>query len=222
MDKTTALRLAKEMKIYFEQILREEWEMMILKKLFESPFGKDLVFKGGTALRLAYNSPRFSEDLDFSILKKISDIVFSSEIKKIESQFPQVKITDLKSKYYTYLAEFKIKEDWKETPFRIKVEISKRKTFKKGKGYELLLLTSLVTNVQALGNVATLEQIIKEKYRAARSRGKARDIFDLWFINQKLKRKLDLKGIKVPRKEMKRDLRKYLPENYWSVIEKLG
>ncbi len=222
MDKTTALRLAKEMKIYFEQILREEWEMIILKRLFESPFGKDLIFKGGTALRLAYNSPRFSEDLDFSILKKISDKEFSSEIKKIGSQFPQVEITDLKTKYYTYLAEFKIKEDWKETPLRIKVEISKRKTFKKGKGYELLLLTSLVTNVQALGNVATLEQIIEEKYRAARSRGKARDIFDLWFINQKLKRKLDLKGIKVPKKEMKRDLRKYLPENYWPVIEKLG
>jgi len=36
-----------------------------------------LVFKGGTALRLAYGSPRFSDDLDFSELKTI-------ELKKFQ------------------------------------------------------------------------------------------------------------------------------------------
>src|SRR3989338_1462264 len=71
MDRETALKLSKEFKVHYLQLLREEWEMVILKRLFESALGKNLVFKGGTALRLAYNSPRFSEDLDFSILPRI-------------------------------------------------------------------------------------------------------------------------------------------------------
>lgn len=33
--------------------------------------GQYLIFKGGTALRLAYKSPRFSDDLDFALLKKL-------------------------------------------------------------------------------------------------------------------------------------------------------
>ena len=222
MDRATALRLSEQMKIHFEQILREEWEMLVLKMLFESEFGKDLVFRGGMALRLAYGSPRFSADFDFSLLKEIGNERFTSEIKKMASQFPQVELSDLRSKYYAYLAELRIKEDWKEMPFRIKIEISKRESNRLGQGYELILLTSPVTNIQALGNVATLEQILKEKYSAARSRGEARDIFDLWFISQKLKKRLDLSGIKVPSEEIKRDLRKYLPKDYWPVIEELG
>ena len=40
-------------------------------------FGKELVFKGGTALNIVYGLPRFSEDLDFTLSKEIDikDIV---------------------------------------------------------------------------------------------------------------------------------------------------
>ena len=46
---------------------KDIWVVQILKILFEAPFGKDLVFKGGTSLSKAYNViRRFSEDLDIT------------------------------------------------------------------------------------------------------------------------------------------------------------
>jgi len=59
------------------QIVREEYEMILLQSIFNSFMSQKLVFKGGTALRLAYGSPRFSDDLDFSELKTI-------ELKKFQ------------------------------------------------------------------------------------------------------------------------------------------
>lgn len=222
MDRDTALRLAQESGIHYLQVLREEWEMVILKILFESPVGKNLIFKGGTAMRLAYGSPRFSEDLDFSIVGKFPEDSFKETVRGIPKLFPQAGLTDFMFKHNTYLAELKIKEAWSELPFRVKIEISKREVFQHNAGYEAILLTSPVTNMQVLGNVATLERILEEKYAALKSRRKARDVFDIWYIEQKLKVESKLKDIPVPKKELAGELRKYLPRNYWDVIDRLG
>ena len=77
-----------------------------IKGSFESPDGKYLIFKGGTALRLVYGSSRFSEDLDFSLMKDKLKGNFSGLIKRF-AQYPALSITDLKEKYYTYLGEIK-------------------------------------------------------------------------------------------------------------------
>ena len=53
MEQTLAERLAEELKIDVTQVVREYWEVLFLKSLLESYHGKNLVFKGGTALRLA-------------------------------------------------------------------------------------------------------------------------------------------------------------------------
>ena len=61
---------------------KDIWVVQILKILFEAPFGKDLVFKGGTSLSKAYNTiRRFSEDLDitYDIRAFAPDIVADSE-----------------------------------------------------------------------------------------------------------------------------------------------
>jgi predicted nucleotidyltransferase component of viral defense system len=64
MEQLMAEQKARELKIDKTQVIREYWELIILKGLHESPFGRYLIFKGETALRLCYGSPRFSEDLD--------------------------------------------------------------------------------------------------------------------------------------------------------------
>lgn len=46
-------------------MLREYLQCVMLEILFESPIGRRLTFLGGTCLRIAYGSLRFSEDLDF-------------------------------------------------------------------------------------------------------------------------------------------------------------
>ena len=47
-------------------ILREYLQTIILNSIYKSSFAPSLFFVGGTALRLVYNLPRFSEDLDFN------------------------------------------------------------------------------------------------------------------------------------------------------------
>jgi predicted nucleotidyltransferase component of viral defense system len=48
-----------------KDMLREYLQCQILKSIFNSKHAYRLVFIGGTALRLIYNTKRFSEDLDF-------------------------------------------------------------------------------------------------------------------------------------------------------------
>ncbi len=48
-----------------QTILKEVLHADILRALHESGLSKSLVFQGGTALRLCYGNPRYSEDLDF-------------------------------------------------------------------------------------------------------------------------------------------------------------
>ena len=103
MEREIAENQARNLKIDVTQVVREFWETVILKGLFDSPEGKLLVFKGGTALRLVYGSPRFSEDLDFSLTADRLRDKFTILIKKITSPFPELVITDLEEKYYTYL-----------------------------------------------------------------------------------------------------------------------
>jgi predicted nucleotidyltransferase component of viral defense system len=104
-------------------------------------------------------------------------------------------------------------------PFRIKIEISKR--LEPGYRSELLLISSPVSLTQCLGRVATLEQLYKDKLACIRGRAKPKDVFDLWYICQKLKKPYYLDKISISKKELARDLRKYLPKDFWPVIEKL-
>jgi len=49
-------------------IYREYCQNIFLSFLYQQKKSKQLLFKGGTALRIVYNSPRYSEDLDFTII----------------------------------------------------------------------------------------------------------------------------------------------------------
>ncbi|WP_428023783.1 nucleotidyl transferase AbiEii/AbiGii toxin family protein [Arcobacter sp.] len=51
------------------EALREILQEIVLAALSDAGFFKHAVFYGGTALRILYNLPRFSEDLDFSLIK---------------------------------------------------------------------------------------------------------------------------------------------------------
>src|SRR3989344_1332992 len=53
----------------FPNIIREHFQHVFLGELYKLPEAKQILFKGGTALRIIYNSPRFSEDLDFSLFE---------------------------------------------------------------------------------------------------------------------------------------------------------
>lgn len=219
MEREIAESLSKKLKIDALQVVRESWEIAILKNLFDAPEGKLLIFKGGTALRLVYGSPRFSEDLDFSLTEDKLKDRFKPLIKDIVSRYPELSISDLEEKYYTYLAEIKVTENYLPLPFRIKIEISKRRA--RGYKSELLLISSPASILQCLGRVSTLEQFYIDKIACVTGRTKPKDVFDLWYICQRLKRPYPSGEISIPKKELVKELRKYLPRNFWPVIDQL-
>jgi predicted nucleotidyltransferase component of viral defense system len=53
-------------KLYATNIAREYLQVLVLKAIYQSPYGRELSFMGGTCLRLCYGLKRYSEDLDFS------------------------------------------------------------------------------------------------------------------------------------------------------------
>jgi len=217
MKKQFAEELAKSLKISVNQVVREYWEMVILREISQSRLADFLIFAGGTALRLAYNSPRFSDDLDFYLKKRLPFSVFRSAVSVIAKKY-NLEITDLYSKYFTFLAEFKIKEDYLIQPFRIKIEV-RGKIFKKDT--ELRLLNSATGNFQVLITVLTLPKIQELKINALKQRKEPRDLFDLWFIAQQLKIPFKKPAVKIDKKTLKQNLSKYLPFDFQKVIDNL-
>jgi predicted nucleotidyltransferase component of viral defense system len=219
MEQLLAERLAGELKIDITQVVREYWEVLFLKGLLESTNGNELVFKGGTALRLAFGSPRFSEDLDFALQKDTLAGKFEDATSALVDPFQEAEITDVAAKRWTYLCEIRITEGYLPHSLRVKLEVSRRPA--RGYQSQLRLITSPGTPLQVLGRVVTLEQLYRDKLACLKGRSAAKDIFDLWFICQKLKIPYRPPKTSVSRKELRRDLGKYLPADYRGVIEEL-
>ncbi|MCK4395462.1 nucleotidyl transferase AbiEii/AbiGii toxin family protein [candidate division WOR-3 bacterium] len=219
MEREIAAQEAKKSGTDIVNIVREYWEVLVLKGMFESPYGKDLIFKGGTALRLVYGSPRFSEDLDFSLTSDSLKGRFCPFATKVIAPFAELSLSDCAEKFYTYLAEIKVAIPYLSYPFRIKVEISKRK--QKNYKWELKLVSSSTVNLQVLLQVASLEQLYKDKQACLRNRQKPKDIFDLWYLCEQRGTAYQPKRISLTQSILRRDLRKLLPKTYWPIIEKL-
>lgn len=152
---------------------------------------EDLAFQGGTSLALAWDSPRFSEDLDFIVRE---DLNFDHHIKKValhvedglQRNFPGAKV-NLKEKesdsqnVYTFsvslpnvLGNTKIKtEFWKV-----------KNDYVKGydRNYKMVARRG---SISPQIPVASLDQIYADKMVAlgSRERLKWRDIFDVWFLS---------------------------------------
>ena len=65
--------------------------------------------------------------------------------------------------------------------------------------------------LQALGRVATLEQLFQDKQDCIKDRAAPKDVFDLWFITQKMGTNTSRLRQGSASKELRRELTKYLP-----------
>ncbi len=68
-------------------IVREYLQIIILKSIYQSKFGRDISFMGGTCLRICYDLKRYSEDLDFSLDGKTAGYNFQSLNQLIQKDF---------------------------------------------------------------------------------------------------------------------------------------
>jgi predicted nucleotidyltransferase component of viral defense system len=185
--------------------LKEVLQHYILNFIYTSRNYSHLIMYGGTVLRIGYNLPRMSEDLDFQTHKKLDLDKFVAEIKK---HFKDNYAFDIDVKYssspekatsvlfikFDILRDFEFTEI-KFTKLQIRVDINYFETADKfindtvpgGKGTELAytIKTYPLSTLMASKAVAFLK-------RDARGIGdiltnvKPRDVYDMmWYMNRK-------------------------------------
>jgi len=157
-----------------------------LKLIADSGLAEHIVFKGGTAIKKAYfNDARFSEDLDFTVLKiergDCLRLLKQTLENKSEAGFSFSEVEEEKTteglkaalKFVGPLAyaqrirfDFNFRENLVEKPVRRKLidayEVSEAELF-----------------------VLSLEEVFAEKIHALGNRSAARDLYDSWFLFQK-------------------------------------
>jgi len=85
----------------------------------------------------------------------------------------------------------------------------------------LKLLHSLVSPLEVLFNVQTLDSMLSDKLSALTERNEPRDLFDVWFLCQKLEQPFSAKS-RLESKSIRQVLRKYLPTNWHRVIDEIS
>jgi len=171
----------------------EIFEMEVLELLKNAKLLEPLVFGGGTMLRLCFDLNRYSADLDFWFVKKLSQHAYFEKIKQVLEQ--RYDLTDAQIKFFTLILEVRSGD----FPRRLKIEIRKEVS---ECDFQERIAFSKFTNKQVVLKVHTLEQTMKNKIDALIGRGEIRDGFDIEFLLRK--------GISIPdlNDEQKRRLTK--------------
>ena len=218
MDQYLLENLAQELKIAPLNIVRENAELAFLHQLSQNNIAKRLIFYGGTALRLAYNSPRFSEDLDFLMTGKISAKELASLMAGLEKE-TGFSLKDLKDKRNTLFALLNVADPALKHPINIKIEISKKKN---GLKTEYLPLVSPCSPFKPIIQTATIQSLKNLKMQVIKDRQDPKDWFDLWYITKYLKEKYE-PPVKFPfdKTEFERQLKRFLPKDKWMVIKQI-
>ncbi len=203
-------------------VRREYFQHLFLSYFYQQPLTDQVYFKGGTALRMLYNSPRFSEDLDFS--SSLTDIHALEEailgtLGEIARENVDVDIAE-STTTGGYLAIIAFRAD--QTPLSIQLEISLREGEKRGEAVTIVSDFVPAYTIVALDR----EQLIDENIRALLSRKKARDFYDLYFIlranllpthkKDVLPQTLDM--VKKSRIDFEQELKEFLPRSHRAII----
>jgi predicted nucleotidyltransferase component of viral defense system len=212
-----------------DNVVREYFQQLLLSRMYQEKGSDGLLFKGGTALRIVWQSPRFSEDLDFTgvnITVNEIESLMEESLSRIEMEGVQTEIVESKSTSGGYLAIFQFATG--EYKSRIQAEVSLRNG-KKALGTAALVQSDLVVPYTLIH--LKEEQLISEKIRACLSRGKARDFYDLYFIfrsrmafkeafiqDKQLKAKI-LAVVKSGKLNFKRELKTFLPVNQHMIVK---
>ena len=156
-------------------ILRQHeiFEIEVLDKMNSAKVLEPLVFGGGTMLRLCHENDRYSVDLDFWFIKRISQSKYFEKLRMALGK--DYEITDSQMKFHTLLFECRSAE----YPKRLKLEIRREI---KDCDFQEKIAFSRFTTKQVLLKAHTLNQTMENKIKAFLDRGEIRDAFDIEFL----------------------------------------
>ncbi|HAR49538.1 hypothetical protein ER57_12490 [Smithella sp. SCADC] len=154
-------------------IQHEQFELEVLSRLQSGRFLANLIFGGGTMLRLCHGLNRYSVDLDFWVAGEMDWAKYYHRMEKYLDQF--YKIADSANKRFIILFELKSPQ----FPRSLKIEI--RKTVKNVKT-ETSIAYSPHAPVQVMLKTVVLEDMMTSKIEAFLDRREIRDAYDMEFL----------------------------------------
>lgn len=180
--------------------LHEVMQQITLAALYRSGFFEKAAFYGGTCLRMFHNLQRFSEDMDFSLLKNDNNFSLEAYFDDIITEFTahgrnvditrksksaktQIESAFLKDNTEVYNIEFNTQRSVK-----IKIEIDKNPPLGFKTEYKLLLLPfSFMTRCFDLPGLFA-GKMHAFLFRNWKNRVKGRDWYDLeWYVRNEYK-----------------------------------
>jgi len=233
LTKAQIQRLAQRHRVGTQAQERDYVQHLLLWLLYSRT--QELVFKGGTALRLVYAGNRYSEDLDFNGPDDVAalqalweEVVTRLKDFGIEAQVRNAWASDVG---YSFDVSFQgpLYDGRDRSKGKVRVDVSRRQ---EAVEVHRELVASEYDDVRPfVVTVLTLEHLLAEKVRALLVRRKPRDLYDLWLLLSRgvqpdpalIERKLTLyrmtwdlealhETLEQVRADWERDLRPLLPQ----------
>ncbi len=163
-----------------QNVVREYCQHLFLSYLYQQAGSERLLFKGGTALRIVFHSPRYSEDLDFTgvnITQREVEEIFTNTLADIENTGIRIELEEGKPTTGGYLG-IAIFQAY-DRSVKVQIEVSLRN------GKEVKGINSFIENdyIPAYTLVhLSKELLIQGKLDALMNRHKPRDFYDYFFL----------------------------------------
>lgn len=217
----------------FPNIVREYFQHIFLQELYKLREAENMLFKGGTALRIIYGSPRFSEDLDFSLfrvssaqVKSFVENLFSEVLAETERIGIKIELgakLDATTGGYFGTATFKMSE---YQPVGLGINVSARNG-RDMRGEVDSIANDFVPTYTLIH--LPQDEIVEEKiFSALRERKKPRDFYDLYFVmrkgilsNSQKRRLVGMKNAVIEdakKVNFRAELGAFLPANQQAII----
>jgi len=233
LTKAQIQRLAQRHRVGMQVQERAYLQHLILWLFYSR--SQELVFKGGTALRLIYGGNRYSEDLDFNGPDDVAtlqalweQVVAGLEDFGVIAEMRNAWASDVG---YSFDVSFRgpLYDGRDRSKGKVRVDINRRS---EEVGARRELVTSEYDDVRPfVVTVLTPEHLLAEKIRALLMRSKPRDLYDVWLLLRQgvqpdpalIERKLAIYGtgwspdaleraLEQVRTDWERDLRPLLPQ----------
>lgn len=179
-------------------VFKEHVQLVILEYLFRKGLFSKLVFQGGTALRLAYQGVRYSEDLDFVLNQKNEDVFknleeqlqpLASHVKKLIPMITgaQLKIQKKTDAFQRYCLI--VEADFLDAKDKTNIEIVNVPSHE----HHVVMIRHPELALAPAVTVETAREILSDKIVAfaARPYIKGRDLWDVFFIMKTLNVSID-------------------------------
>lgn len=190
--------------LYLRNLLKQELQGLTLNFVYSSGYNQSFLLKGGTCLRLCFDLPRLSEDLDFDI-ENFSHFSLKKFVAQLESYFKKdLQIKDfflkvagnqkqiyLKFPILDQIGLFKARSETNVLFLRIDLSEALGKSYQKEISFKSVGIFSFIILRLSLADLMSgkiLAILQRESKEEKAPRVKGRDFFDLiWFLEKKIK-----------------------------------